>query len=62
MQKEFLENDISHRTMKNFASLAFVSEGNVIEEFVKIKENASDVLDSKKKMFVHVFRDFIWHF
>jgi hypothetical protein len=45
--------------MKNFASLAFVSEGNVIEEFVKIKENASDVLDSKKKMFVHVFRDFI---
>ncbi|CAF4679970.1 unnamed protein product, partial [Rotaria sp. Silwood2] len=42
---EFLENDISRRSMKNLAALAFIPPQNVIEEFVRIKENASDVLD-----------------
>ena len=48
MKDEFLQNDISRRTMKNLAALAFVSPQNVIEEFIRIKESASDVLDGKK--------------
>ncbi|CAF1552573.1 unnamed protein product [Rotaria sp. Silwood1] len=48
LKKEFLENDISRRSMKNLAALAFIPPQNVIEEFVRIKENASDVLDGKK--------------
>ena len=47
MKDEFLQNDISRRTMKNLAALAFVSPQNVIEEFIRIKESASEVLDSK---------------
>ena len=34
--------------MKNLAALAFVPSNNVVEEFARIKENASDVLDGKK--------------
>ena len=48
MKDEFLQNDISRRTMKNLAALAFVPPQNVIEEFVRVKESASDVLDGKK--------------
>ena len=56
MKDEFLQNDISRRPMKNLANsfkmislaLAFVPPQNVIEEFVRIKESASDVLDGKK--------------
>ena len=48
MKDEFLQNDISRRTMKNLAALAFVPPQNVIEEFVRIKESASDVFDGKK--------------
>ena len=48
MKDEFLQNDISRRTMKNLAELAFVPPQNVIEEFVRIKESASDVFDGKK--------------
>ena len=48
MKDEFLQNDISRRTMKNLAALAFVPPQNVIEEFVRIKESASDVLGGKK--------------
>ena len=48
MKDEFLQNDISRRTMKNLAALGFVPSQNVIEEFVRIKESASDVLDGKK--------------
>ena len=48
MKDEFLQNDISRRTMKNLAALAFVPPQSVIEEFVRIKESASDVLDGKK--------------
>ena len=33
--------------MKNLAALAFIPSQNVIEEFVRIKENASEVLDGK---------------
>ncbi|CAF2942003.1 unnamed protein product [Rotaria sp. Silwood2] len=47
LKKEFLENDVSRRTMKNLAALSFIPPQNVIEEFVRIKENASDVLDGK---------------
>ena len=47
LKKEFLENDVSRRTMKNLATLAFIPPQNVIEEFVRIKENASEVLDGK---------------
>ena len=47
LKKEFLENDVSRRTMKNLAALAFIPPQNVIEEFVRIKENASEVLDGK---------------
>ncbi|CAF4209994.1 unnamed protein product, partial [Rotaria sordida] len=47
LKKEFLENDVSRRTMKNLAALAFIPPQNVIEEFVRIKENALDVLDGK---------------
>ena len=48
MKGEFLQNDINRHTMKNLAALAFVPPQNVIEEFVRIKESASDVLDGKK--------------
>ena len=48
MKDEFLQNDISRRTMKNLAALAFIPPQNVIEEFVRIKESASDVFDGKK--------------
>ncbi|CAF4536466.1 unnamed protein product, partial [Rotaria sp. Silwood2] len=47
LKKEFLENDVSRRTMKNLAALAFISPQNVIEEFVRIKENSSEILDGK---------------
>jgi hypothetical protein len=47
LKKEFLGNDVSRRTMKNLAALAFIPPQNVIEEFVRIKENASEVLDGK---------------
>ena len=47
MKKEFLENDVSRRTIKNLAALAFIPPQNVSEEFVRIKENASEVLDGK---------------
>ena len=33
--------------MKNLAALAFVPPQNVIEEFIRIKESASEVLDGK---------------
>ena len=47
MKEEFLQNDISRRTMKNLAALAFFPPQNVIEEFIRIKESASEVLDGK---------------
>ncbi|CAF4912199.1 unnamed protein product [Rotaria sp. Silwood1] len=47
LKKEFMENYVSRRTMKNLAALVFVPEQNVIQEFTHIKENASDVLDGK---------------
>ncbi|CAF1466004.1 unnamed protein product, partial [Rotaria sordida] len=47
LKKEFLENDVSRRTMKKLAALAFIPPQNVIEEFVRIKENVLDVLDGK---------------
>ena len=34
--------------MKNLAAEAFLPAQNVIEEFVRIKESASNVLDGKK--------------
>ncbi|CAF3546071.1 unnamed protein product [Rotaria sp. Silwood1] len=45
LKKEFLENQNNRRTMKNLAALAFVPPNNVVEEFGRIKENASDILD-----------------
>jgi len=45
LKKEFLENDISRRTRKN---LAFLPPQNVIKGFVRMKENATDLLDDKK--------------
>ncbi|CAF1060587.1 unnamed protein product, partial [Rotaria magnacalcarata] len=45
LKDEFIQNDISRRTMKNLAALVFVPSQNVIEEFVRIKASASDVLD-----------------
>ncbi|CAF3887522.1 unnamed protein product [Rotaria sordida] len=47
LKKEFLENDISRRTMKNLAALVFIPPQNVIEKFVQLKKSASDVLDGK---------------
>ncbi|CAF1420378.1 unnamed protein product [Adineta steineri] len=47
LKKEFIENDINRRAMKNLAALAFIPPQHVIQEFVRIKENASDVLDGK---------------
>ena len=47
MKDEFLQNDINRRTMKNLAALGFVPPQSVIEEFVRIKESASDVFDGK---------------
>ncbi|CAM2725597.1 unnamed protein product [Rotaria socialis] len=47
VKQEFFENDISRRTMKNSAALAFIATPNVIEDFVPMKENASDILDDK---------------
>ncbi|CAF3429527.1 unnamed protein product [Rotaria socialis] len=41
LKKEFLENDASRRTMKNLAAIPFIPPQNVIEEFVRIKENSS---------------------
>ena len=37
--------------MKGLAVLAFVPEPDVIQEFSQIKEDASEVLDSKQKKF-----------
>ncbi len=54
MKKEFLGNDVSRRTMKNLAALAFVPEQNVIQEFTQIKENAPEVLDGKQKKALYV--------
>jgi hypothetical protein len=34
--------------MKNLAALAFLPTQNAIEEFVRMKENATDLLDDKK--------------
>ncbi|CAF0792846.1 unnamed protein product [Rotaria sordida] len=48
LKKEFLENQNSRQTMKNLAALAFVPPNNIVEEFSRIKENASDVLDGNK--------------
>ncbi|CAF1153140.1 unnamed protein product [Rotaria sordida] len=48
LKKEFLENQNNRRTMKNLAALAFVPPNNIVEEFSRIKENASDVLDGNK--------------
>ncbi|CAF1264599.1 unnamed protein product [Adineta steineri] len=45
LKNEFLENQNNRRTMKNLTALAFVPPNNVIEEFARIKENASDILD-----------------
>ncbi|CAF1484248.1 unnamed protein product [Adineta steineri] len=45
LKNEFLENENNRRTMKNLTALAFVPPNNVIEEFARIKENASDILD-----------------
>ena len=42
--------------MKNLAALAFIPPQNVIEEFVRIKENASEVLDGKY-IFAQVLKD-----
>ena len=47
LKKEFIENDTNRRAMKNLAALAFIPPQHVIQEFVRIKENASDVLDGK---------------
>ena len=47
-KRKFLQNDISRRTMKNLAALAFVPPQNVIEEFIRIKQSPSEVLDGKK--------------
>ena len=46
-KRQFLQNDISRRTMKNLAALAFFPPQNVIEEFIRIKESASEVRDGK---------------
>jgi hypothetical protein len=63
LKKEFLENEVSRRAMKNLAALAFVPERNVIEEFIQIKENAPEVLDGKqKKLFVFVHTHFTLYF
>ena len=35
--------------MKNLAALAFVPPDKVVQEFAHIKENASEVLDGKKR-------------
>jgi hypothetical protein len=48
LKKEFLENDISRRTIKNLAAFAFIPSQNAIEELVRMKQNATDVLDGKK--------------
>ncbi|CAF5128369.1 unnamed protein product, partial [Rotaria sp. Silwood1] len=45
LKKEFLENNISRRTMKNLAALAFVPEQDVIRTFTEIKESANEILD-----------------
>ncbi|CAF2150458.1 unnamed protein product [Rotaria magnacalcarata] len=55
LKDEFLQNDISRRTMKNLAALAFVPPQHVIEEFVRMKESASDVLDGKKYPLFYYF-------
>ncbi|CAF3416488.1 unnamed protein product [Rotaria sp. Silwood1] len=47
LKKEFLENNISRRTMKNLAALAFVPEQDVIRTVTKIKESANEILDGK---------------
>jgi len=54
LKKEFLGNEVSRRTMKNLAALAFVPEQNVIQEFTQIKENAPEVLDGKQKKALYV--------
>ena len=46
-KRKFLQNDISRCTMKNLAALAFVPPQSIIEEFIRIKESASEVLDGK---------------
>ena len=38
---------VSRQTMKNLAALAFIPPQNIIEEFIRIKENTSEVLDGK---------------
>ncbi|CAF4923920.1 unnamed protein product [Rotaria sp. Silwood1] len=45
LKKEFLENNISRRTMKNLVALAFVPEQDVIRKFTEIKESANEILD-----------------
>ena len=57
MKQEIFENDISRRTIKTLAALAFIAMQNVIENFVRMKENASDVLDDK--MLAKTFTDLI---
>ncbi|CAF1507093.1 unnamed protein product [Adineta steineri] len=39
--------DHTGQVMRNLAALIFTPPQHVIEEFVRIKENASDVLDGK---------------
>ncbi|CAF3218586.1 unnamed protein product [Rotaria sp. Silwood2] len=57
VKQEFFENSISRRTMKNLVALAFITTQNVIEEFVRMKENALHVLDYK--IFAKILDDLI---
>jgi hypothetical protein len=41
--------------MKNLAALAFIPPDRVVQEFTHIKENASEVLDGKKRCKLNVY-------
>ncbi|CAF4155912.1 unnamed protein product, partial [Rotaria sordida] len=45
LKKEFLENDVYRRTMKNLAALAFVPEKDVVRIFTDTKESSDEKLD-----------------
>jgi hypothetical protein len=47
LKKEFLENDVYRRTMKNLAALAFVPEKDVVRIFTDTKESSDEQLDGK---------------
>ena len=41
--------------MKNLPALAFIAEQDIVQEFSQIKENASEVLDSKRALPLYVY-------